>query len=81
MRALWARLPPRVSLTERQVSAILTDWHSFGDPPILRRTMVELGLVTRSADCRNYLRVERPPTPEARQVIGQLAARVKDRAA
>lgn len=81
VRALWARLPPRVSLNERQVSVVLTDWHRFGDPPILRRTMVELGLVTRSADCRNYLRIEAAPTSEARQVIGQLALRSKDRAA
>ena len=77
VRALWARLPPRITLTERQVSAVLSQWHQFGDPPILRRTMVELGLVTRSADCRDYLRCESPPTPEARLLISALEQRVK----
>ncbi|MCF8484369.1 MAG: DUF2087 domain-containing protein [Rhodobacteraceae bacterium] len=77
VRALWARLPPRITLTERQFSAVLTQWHGFGDPPILRRTMVELGLVTRSADCRDYQRVEAQPTPEARLLIGLLADRTR----
>lgn len=78
VRALWARLPPRTPLTERQFSAVLTQWHGFGDPAILRRTMVELGLVTRSADCRDYQRVEAQPTPEARVLIATLAQRIKD---
>lgn len=77
VRALWARLPPRTSLTERQFSAVLTQWHGFGDPAILRRTMVELGLVTRSPDCRDYQRVEAQPTPEARALIGLLADRAR----
>jgi hypothetical protein len=81
VRALWARLPPRTSLTERQFSAVLSDWHGFGDPPILRRTMVELGLVTRSPDCRDYQRVEVQPTPEARLLIATLAQRAKALAA
>lgn len=72
VRALWARLPSRTHMTEREISARLKDWHGFNDAPILRRTMVELGLVTRSADCRDYCRVEAAPTPEARALIALL---------
>ncbi|MDR7124406.1 DUF2087 domain-containing protein [Pseudotabrizicola sp. 4114] len=75
VRALWARLPARVVLTERQISDTLNRWHSFGDAAILRRTMVELKLVTRSPDCRDYTRVEAPPTPEARALITVLESR------
>lgn len=75
VRVLWARVPPRVTMDERAFSALLNRWHLFGDAPILRRTMVELGLITRSADCRDYCRIEAPPAPEARAAIGLLARR------
>lgn len=75
VRALWARLPQHVSMTEREISQWLNRWHGFGDAPILRRTMVELGLVTRSIDCRDYRRVEKPPTAEASLLIRLLAQR------
>lgn len=72
VRALWAKLPARQSMSERQFSAVLDQLHGFGDAALLRRTMVELGLVTRSADCRDYQRVEAAPTPEARALIDWL---------
>lgn len=75
VRALWARLPARVPMGERPFSQHLNRWHLFGDAAILRRTLVELSLVTRSADCRDYLRAETPPLPEARALIRVLAAR------
>ena len=62
-------------MTEREISQWLNRWHGFGDAPILRRTMVELGLVTRSIDCRDYRRVEKPPTAEASLLIRLLAQR------
>ncbi|WP_435256808.1 DUF2087 domain-containing protein [Thioclava sp. FR2] len=76
VRVLWARIPARAVMDERAFSAALNQWHTFGDAPILRRTMVELGLITRSADCRDYCRVEAPPIPEARAVISILAQRL-----
>ena len=70
--ALWSRLPKSQSMTERQISQNLTQWHRFGDPAILRRTLIELKLVSRTQDCTSYLRLERPPTPEAVALIRQL---------
>lgn len=75
VRVLWARVPARQDMTERAFSDMLNQWNLFGDAPILRRTMVELGLITRSADCRDYCRVEAPPSAEAREVIAVLAKR------
>jgi hypothetical protein len=70
--ALWSRLPARLPMTERQVSAHLTLWHLFGDAAILRRTMVETGLLTRTPDGAEYLRVEAVPDPEALALIRAL---------
>ena len=69
LRALWSRLPQRESMTERQISANLTRWHLFGDPAILRRTLWELKLISRSPDCQDYRRIDQPPTPEAVALI------------
>lgn len=70
--ALWSRLPSDLSMTERQVSARLNDWHGFGDAAILRRTMVERGMLSRTPDGRDYRRIEAPPPPEARALIRHL---------
>ncbi|MBC7477962.1 MAG: DUF2087 domain-containing protein [Pseudorhodobacter sp.] len=72
--ALWSRLPQVQPMTERQISARLTEHHLFGDPAILRRTLVELKLVSRSPDCTDYRRVGRPPPPEAVALIRHLRA-------
>lgn len=74
MWALWAKLPTDRTMTERGISAELNQWHLFGDPAILRRTMWELKLVTRSDDGRDYRRIGREPTPEARALIRALKA-------
>jgi hypothetical protein len=73
--ALWARLPRQSGQSERQISAALNALHGFGDAALLRRDMVELGLLRRSDDCTDYARVERRPPPEALALIARLAAR------
>jgi hypothetical protein len=69
---LWSHLPRGQSMTERQISARLNDWHLFGDAAILRRTMLERGLITRNTDCTDYRRVEREPPPELVMLIRTL---------
>lgn len=66
---LWSRLPKGQSMTEREVSALLNTLHGFGDAAILRRTLWELRLVSRTEDSRDYRRVEQAPPPEARELI------------
>lgn len=72
--ALWSRFPRGTGLTERQASALLNDWHGFGDAAILRRTMVERGLLSRITGGNEYRRVETSPPPEARALIRHLHA-------
>lgn len=72
---LWARYPAREVMDERGISAWLNARHDFGDPAILRRTMVTMGLVTRTQDGREYRRVERKPPPELGPLLARLDAR------
>jgi hypothetical protein len=69
---LWSHLPRGEVMTERGVSQRLNDWHLFGDAAILRRTMVERGLLTRKPDATDYKRVEREPPPEVIALIRRL---------
>lgn len=69
---LWARMPGGESFTEPAMNAWLNGLHRFGDPAILRRSMVSAGLVSRTLDCRDYRRVERQPPPEALALIRRL---------
>lgn len=71
---LWADLP-RGAMTERQISEHLSERHLFGDPAILRRTLVEMALVSRTQDGSQYQRLQPVPPPEAAEVLGALALR------
>lgn len=73
--AVWAKIPPGRLFTEREISACLGSLHLFGDHAILRRTMCELGLMTRTADGRDYRRVEQPPTAGGAALIRHLRER------
>lgn len=73
----WSEFPPAIHLHERQVNALLNDAHLFGDPAILRRSLIGLGLVTRNRDGSDYLRQEMRPPVEARKVIQRIRARRK----
>jgi len=70
---LWSRVPAGRVFTEREISALLTQWHLFGDPAVLRRAMFEAKLLDRTPDVREYRRVERRPPPE----LSLLRARIE----
>ena len=59
-------------MTERQISHHLNQWHLFHDAALLRRTLVELKLIARSAGCTDYRRLDQPALPEAVALIRQL---------
>lgn len=72
---LWAALPAGDAVSEAVFNARLNALHVFGDPAILRRSMVSAGLVSRTLDCRDYRRVERRPPPDAHALIRRLRGR------
>jgi hypothetical protein len=75
--ALWARYPAREIMDERGISAWLNARHEFGDAALLRRTLVTMGLVTRTQDGREYRRVERKPPPDLVALLARLEARAE----
>ncbi|WP_320171114.1 DUF2087 domain-containing protein [Maridesulfovibrio sp.] len=62
---LWARLPARTRMTELELDEQLILNHSFCDHVLLRRWMVDNGLLTRTQDGTEYRRVEATPPAEA----------------
>lgn len=73
--AIWAGLPEGEIGTERAMNTALAALHSFGDPAILRRDLVELGLLSRQPDGSGYRRLAADPPPDARALIAALPAR------
>ena len=72
---LWTRLPARAVLQEKEVNAVLLDEHLFGDPAILRRSLIGSGLVSRNKDGSDYRRCEQKPPIEALSLIQILEMR------
>ncbi len=72
---VWSKIPPGQLFSEREISARLGSLHLFGDHAILRRTMCELGLLTRTVDGRDYRRIEQRPTPGGAALIRHLRER------
>ena len=68
----WARLPANTDLSEKDVNAVINDGHSFGDPPLLRRSMIDHKLLTRTIDGRIYRRIERAPHDTAKLLLSEL---------
>ena len=72
---LWSRIPPRQALTEAEINGNLLANHLFRDHALLRRLLCDAQMVSRTADGREYRRVERQPPPEAIALIRHLGER------
>jgi len=73
--ALWSRAPAGVVFSEAAFNQIIRDNHGFGDHALIRRAMVDDGLVSRTSDCRAYRRIEQKPPGEAVALIRHLATK------
>jgi biotin operon repressor len=58
LRYLAARFAPEQRYTEREVNALLNQWHTFGDPATIRRDMYDDGLLHRTRDGGGYWRAD-----------------------
>ena len=72
---LWSRFEARAVLSGAEVGRVLEAWHLFGDRALLRRELCDQGMMKRTADGREYRRIERAPPAEAVALIRHLAAR------
>jgi len=50
--------------TEKEVNGIIDQWHTFGDYFILRRELIDQGLLCRTKDGSRYWRQESAPGRE-----------------
>ncbi|MCW2284120.1 hypothetical protein M2323_001733 [Rhodoblastus acidophilus] len=73
--ALWSRLPAGVVQSEAEINQIIRDNHCFGDHAVIRRALVDEGLLARTSDCREYRRIEQKPPGEALALIRLAPAR------
>jgi hypothetical protein len=69
---IWSKLPARQVFTEKEINLLLNESHIFGDHPLLRRWLCDYGMMSRTRDGREYLRVEKCPPAEALELIRQL---------
>ena len=49
----------KTTYTEKQVNDIIKQWHTFQDWPLLRRGMIDLGLMTRDIEGHAYMRTKK----------------------
>lgn len=70
---LWSRIPARTALSELEIDERLIQEHSFCDHALLRRLMVDHGMISRTPDGREYTRIEARPPADALEVLGQLS--------
>lgn len=75
MWALWARYPAGAVMHEREISAWLNEHHNFGDAALLRRTLITMGLMTRTRDGREYRRVEQKPPAELKVLLVRIGSK------
>lgn len=73
--ALWSAIPSGETFSEREISRLLDAKLRFGDPALMRRELVDNGMVFRTDDCRIYRRIERKPPAEAIALIRHLQQR------
>ncbi|MFM8375256.1 MAG: DUF2087 domain-containing protein [Phenylobacterium sp.] len=70
--ALWAQVEPGRAFSEVGFNQALNAVSLIGDPALLRRSLFNQGLVSRTDDCRDYRRIERPPPAEAQALLARL---------
>jgi len=72
--ALWVHFDARRVYTEAEVNQVLKAWHHFSDHATLRRELVNLRLLTRTPDCREYRKQLPRPDDEAQALLQAMRA-------
>ena len=70
--AVWALISPRVTMNEREISDVIDQKTAVSDAAQIRRSLVEMKLLTRTKDGSRYQRVEQPVPVEPRALISAL---------
>jgi hypothetical protein len=70
--ALWIEFAMHRRYTEREVNALLNAWHCFGDPATLRRELIEMKMLARTPDCREYWKLSLRPDDDIKAFLHAL---------
>jgi hypothetical protein len=71
--AIWSRIPAGQDFSEPEINQFIKDRHGFGDHALLRRSLVDAHMLSRTRDGRLYRRIEKKPDPDARALLAVLA--------
>lgn len=74
---IWSRLPVREVLNEREISAVIDEETQFRDPAQIRRSLVEMGLLTRTVDGSAYERIEQPVPADAKALLRAIKEHIR----
>lgn len=72
---LWSGIPAGETFSEKGISTLLDGLQRFGDHALMRRELVDNGMLFRTDDCRIYRRIERKPPADAVALIRHLKTR------
>nr|WP_295887849.1 DUF2087 domain-containing protein [uncultured Devosia sp.] len=73
---IWSRIPADRRFSEREINQFIIEGHSFGDHALLRRSMIDAHMLTRTPDGRLYRRIEKKPDPDALALLAGIAQRI-----
>jgi len=72
---LWSQLPDGTRMDEAEFSSLLVRWHDFDDYALLRRGLIDLGLVQRTQTGSIYRKASRDDMPaEAAAVVARFSS-------
>ncbi|MBV8660267.1 MAG: DUF2087 domain-containing protein [Burkholderiales bacterium] len=72
---IWARIPARRTMTEREMNEAIKLGEAIGDHVLLRRELVGYGMIERTLDGSVYKRVEQPVPPESLELVREALRR------
>ncbi len=66
---MWTQFAVRRKYTEKDVNQVLNAHHTFGDQATLRRELVNMKLMGRTSDCREYWKEPLRPSTEVQTFL------------
>ena len=72
---VWSFLPKNQQFTELDINSMLGGWHDLGDHALLRRDLVDLGLLQRTPNGAIYRAANAEVPPDAALAIAKFEAK------
>lgn len=76
---IWSTIPRDKPLSEKEINGFINDGHHFGDHALLRRSLVDMKMLSRTPDGKLYRRIEKQPDAEAQALMAAILPRLSAR--